>query len=287
MRIILLFSLIFVAFISISCAKEPSSESTSKQNKNKKEQKPEELHKSSQNPEVKEILEKSFNAYGGTKACEKLKNCKIVYQQTAGIMKAVEELGEDTVIIEDYFSFPDKLKRTLYLASNKQEVMLFVVDGEVIWIRAKNKKVEKIPVVQKDAQMPALISTIYRIKSLLESNQAIALKQDNDENETLGLLVLSSVQNMWRSTTYFDKKTYLVVKDVKDQFLDLNNPPDSLTQHAVAVTRCEEYKHFDGVVLPTIISSTQGGKTMVKVTIKSVEFRESFPADFFNKPEDN
>ena len=91
-----------------------------------------------------------------------------------------------------------------------------------------------------------------------------------------------------RSTTYFDRSTNLIAKEIKYLLPRVQDPPETWKTRGPAEmeTTYGDYKSFDGVILPTRMVSSQAGKTVLEVSVLEVEFPSKFDAHVFDKPKD-
>jgi hypothetical protein len=237
---------------------------------------------------VPEILSRAITAFGGERARKKLRNCKITTRCVVAIPAAVREAGSNTASIEDCFCYPDKWRRTVRPGPNGAEYMLFVVTGNHHWAKPAGKKVQEMPLPPLNMRKPALLATLDQLTGLRESKEETIIEAEEEvAGRTLvPLTILASGQP--RSTTYFDRSTNLIAKETKYYLPDVLAQPETWKKRGPVETETEydNYKNFDGVMVPTRVVVSQAGKTVFDACVLDVEFPAKFDAHLFDKPED-
>ena len=229
-----------------------------------------------------ELLDRAIVAYGGDSAWEKLKTCKVTYRTAYSIANAEKESGDDTVIIEDYFSYPDRCRRTVRRESDGEQVLFCVVNGDRMWIKPLEKDAVTLP-CDPDVALPAVIGGLDRLLGIRQSNQTITLgdSERSDDGELVPLTIWEKGQHV--STLVFDSSNHLVVKVVK-YVPDASDPPASLERTVLTETTYNEYKSIGGVILPTRIVVFQRGRKAFETTIQDVEFPSELDSQMFDIP---
>ncbi|MBN1911092.1 MAG: hypothetical protein JW818_15200 [Pirellulales bacterium] len=232
----------------------------------------------------KEVIRRAIAAFGGDTARNKLKNCRL----SARWVATMPGVGVDnTVIIEDCFCYPDKWRRTARQSVDGAEMMLSVLNGNSHWARIAGKKVQELPLPQVDMRKPAILLTLDRLASLLESQQEIVVGADKQiAGKTLIPLTLTTGQ--CQSTTYFDRATGLIAIDTKNIVPNMHSSPETWKKEGPveSETMYGDYKNFEGVMLPTRMIVSQAGKTVLDMSILQVEFPSKFDAHTFDKPDE-
>jgi len=191
------------------------------------------------------------------------------------------------MVIEDCFCYPDKWRRTVRRDSNNKESMLFVVNGDKHWARSAGKKVQEMPLPRANMRKPAILAILDQLAGLQESQQEIVV---GAEEKVAGkiLIPLTVTAGHRQSTTYFDRATGLIAKEIKNYLPDVHSPPETWKneRRVESETTYGDYKDFDGVTLPTRMVVSQAGKAVLDISVVQVEFPATFDAHAFDKPED-
>jgi hypothetical protein len=198
------------------------------------------------------------------------------------------KVGGDTFVNVDYFSRPDKWKRTSHREADGGETLLFVLNGDNLWAREPGKKVQAMPLPAPNMRQPATISLLDNLRGLRESKDSLVVGPPEEAaGRSLVPLTVLSNGRPW-STTYFDRSTNLIVKEKKYYVPDTRDPPESWTTRGPveSETTYGDYKSFEGVTLPTHMVASQAGKTVFDVSVLKVEFPPKFDPHTFDKPRD-
>jgi hypothetical protein len=236
----------------------------------------------------REVLDRAIVAIGGDSAREKLKICKMTTRCVMAIPAAVRAMGDDTFLIEDGFCYPDKWRRTMRRGSDGADYMLFVLNGDSLWTKSSDKKVQAMPSPAPNMRKPAIINMLDNIAELRESKREIVAGPDEEEAGQTLIPLTTMARGRPRMTTYFDRSTGLMVKEVKYYLPDVNAPPETWKKKGPVETETTygDYKSFEGVMLPTHMVMSQGGKIVLDVTVLQVEFPSTLDASLFDKPQD-
>jgi len=223
-----------------------------------------------------EIIGRAIEAYGGESARQKLNACKITYRTTLAINGLIDETGTNTVLTEDCFQYPGRLRRTVRRASDNEEMMLFVMNGEDGWMRHASGPVKSMP--SRSAGRPAFLATLDQLVQARASDQPRRVEppEQIDGRELIGVTALSDGHPL--STSYFDTATHLIVRETKYYLPNTQALREGATQAVLTETSYREHKQFDGVTLPTRIVASQGGKPVFDCVILDVTFVSEFPA---------
>jgi len=244
---------------------------------------------STSNESPRELLDLAIAAYGGDSAWQKLKNCRITSRLVVPIPAAVHESGEDTVLVEECYSHPDRWRRAIRGDSDGLEMMLFVVNADNHWLKSPGKQVQAMPLPPPNMRKPSLLATLDRLMGLRELNESVTV---GPAEEIAGRSVIPLTID-WggrpASTTYLDRSTNLIVKEVKYFLPGMRDPPETWKDKGGSVetvTTYADHKSFEGVMLPTRMVVSQGGKTVLNASVLEVEFSSEFDAGLFAKPQD-
>ena len=191
------------------------------------------------------------------------------------------------MITEDHFCYPDKLRRTVRRESDGMVVLLSVVNGDTMWYGSPGKKRKAKEVNGQKIARPSLIAMIDNLMFVRDSVDPAIVHAPRlvDGDKQIAITVSSDAR--MSSTTYFDASTYLVLKETKDYLPDMTGAKIDLKRKAVSETIYSRYKDFDGVILPTHIVASQGGKKVFEINILDVQFLKEIDLMLFEKPWDD
>jgi hypothetical protein len=196
------------------------------------------------------------------------------------------EDGTNSLLMEDCYQYPDKLRRTVTRISDGKEMLLSVVNGKNMWARVPNKKVTLFPIKEPYVALPPIIDRVYWLMNLKNRQSDLSLDNlDNNENHQAESIIISSDGHPI-SKIYFDLKTHYVIKDIKYGLPDFGKLSESLNKIVLTVANFSEHKNFDGVILPTRLVVTQDNENLFDVTLQKVEFPNNFDEHLFDKPEE-
>ena len=236
--------------------------------------------------QIQEQLDRVFQAIGGEEALMKGRMLRVKSRTVMSIPGAVEEMGDDTMIIEDWFVFPNKSRRTVRTASTGELKVLCIVNGDKVWVKVADKKgVMDSPPPPNGLTKPPPLSMLDNFAGARERPDLFI--PNIAEEDGCSYITFTIVDSRGNPSTisYIDPQTNLPVKEVKLWMHDIADMVSYQTTGPVkTVTTYDEYKDFDGTVIPTRIVMKQDDKTVMDLTVLEVEFPEEIDGALFEKP---
>jgi hypothetical protein len=227
------------------------------------------------------LLDQAIKAYGGESALEKLKTCKVTYGTRLFAMAHPTDV--ERVVTEDWFKYPDKIRRVVKTASGKE--MLFTSDGHEMWYRGDDGKVIKFPAPRSGDARPPIVDTIYWLLQSRQNDRNVKLATAETGGQEPDCIVIES-HGRPASRIYFEPLTHYVKRSVKYDFPDVTDAPGSLKHPVTVETNFDDYKKVDGVVLATRSVATQGGNKLFEIKLSAIEFLKTIDDRLFEKPKE-
>jgi hypothetical protein len=231
---------------------------------------------------ARRLLDQAIEACGGSPAFEKLKMCKVIYRTR--LLEMAHPTDYECVVTEDWFKYPDKIRRTVKTASGKE--MLFTSDGRETWYRADDGKVMKFPAPRRGDAWPPIVETLLALRQLRQDDRSLKLVSvETIGGQESGCVVITS-RGRPASRLYFDPLTHYVRRSVKDDFPDVRDAPESLRRPATIEVLFDDQKKVDGVVMATRSTAIQNGHKMLEVEVLAIEFLKTIDDRLFDKPKE-
>lgn len=231
---------------------------------------------------AQQVLADAITALGGDAARDQLRKGRIRFESQ--LPKYRSQLGAETLVTEDVFEAPDKLRRVVTVKESGEHVMTSVVNGETIWTKNPGRDLIEQPAPTPDVARPAIISTLERLSNLLQSGvQMSAAVARFDGVDTICLTV--SGTDGPKEATFFDLKTHLVLGSIKSILVPPGVPVEERRLQET-VTYSRAYKRFGDAMLPTEFVAMQEGEVLL--TTRLLEFDPLTGVDpaLFDPPDD-
>jgi hypothetical protein len=244
---------------------------------------------------VNQLLDEAIGALGGRAALAKLRMCKIMYHGVTEIPGFAAH-GPIDVFIEDYFKYPDKVRRTVKLAPGTAKLapdgvkslpdgtlFTYVVIGRNAWVRGPGKPVAQLsPATEQGGAWPVPFKRLYNLLEWTErkgEGLSVGDTKTVDGDKCDCIVIMSAGKPTGK--IYFDQATHFVKKELEYHFPDFSNPPTSFKHTVALAIRSSDYKTFDGVVVATRVVMFHGTHKVSETRLLNIEFLKTIDEHLF------
>jgi hypothetical protein len=222
--------------------------------------------------EMRELIEKAIKAHGGEKLAK----------HTAFITKSkgkIDMLGGITYTSESSVQLPDKYKVVIDVGiQGKSYNVATVYDGKEGWVSVGGKIQKLDKKLQEYFRQGAYQMNVGHLVALRDKKFKLGPLGEIKVNNRDAVGVRVSSKGMPDTSLYFDKKTWLLVKEESRTHDFLSN------QEYVSERIMTEYQDVDGMKAAKKTTVYKDGKKLAEEEVTETKFLEKLDDSEFAKP---
>ncbi len=235
---------------------------------------------------LRSFWHKLLPPWAAIRCFKKLERCKITYSDVSAVAAVAE--GHErpkSVIIEDYFQYPDKLRRTLRRASDEKASLIWVLNGHTMWTWDPEKSLTSEAQAEAHAAWPPEFQHLYSLCEWKRHNNGTIVIGDPKmiDGQDCDCIVMS-FKGRPVGRLYLSRTTHHVMRSVTYDMLGREPPPSERCSCATIETTMSDYESFDDVTVGTRTTVVQGGRTLSQTRLLDIRFLRTIDEHLFEKP---